>query len=277
MKIHVINGQPFQECMWSGTLITSRYGVPKQNGEREGCFKNAACAVSFYLKQLEEGRIDKKKFGKIAEAIYRDLNLATKQRELIKAPEIDPSKPDWTWVDACPWMEVQGLHVPAEDDFRNKRRKTKDPEPSQRFVHLYILESEAKPIDQIEHRSLTTDSPIDIESAKATYHCKMEMGTYKGRDFVIISLCDSTKPNELANSLFEQTDKFYGTCYLLSKKPLPGFGEKKKTGATKTTATGEESSKPLTKKNIVQFAEDIENFLVNVPEIEPAAKKIRTK
>src|ERR1700733_10504662 len=128
MKIELVDGKPYQVCQWSRSYLKHRYGIRKLNGIREGSFANAACAVAYFTDLFERQKIDKEKFVRICHCISQDLNLASKDKKLCRAPRIDPANPDWNFMKQMPWMDNPAAHISAEEDYEVKQKKRREKE-----------------------------------------------------------------------------------------------------------------------------------------------------
>jgi len=263
MKIVMVQGVPYQECMWSKTLMTSRYGVKKSNGDREGAFVNAACAFAYYTLQLKNSKIDAEKFKKICSNIIDDLNLVGKGRNLVAAPFINPANPDWKWMEKCPWMENNSLNILATDDYRMKQEKKnqklqKNPAAVSKKFYIYTITPKSNP-DGCEVSQGLFD--IKRKILLKTHMERIYFGTYRTREITIIeSNSNKNLENSLVNSMVQSIDQdeppFSGVCYIISKKELPLQKEEE----------GSESSEEKKKKNNVnpqrvKLNEEIEKII----------------
>lgn len=119
-KLTKVGDEWFQQCIWTGVMMKTRYGIPR-NGKRLGAFHDPCCALAWLESELKKGRIAKVKHDQLKTAILDDF----KPIAVAPAPELDPAKPDWNTYE---WPVKPDELVSVDQDLEtiaaNRRRHT---------------------------------------------------------------------------------------------------------------------------------------------------------
>lgn len=89
-RIVSFNGNKYFQCLHSGVLTLKCYALPTKDGRKNGgSFADAACALAWMSKQVDDKKMTEKKYhemlGKIKEELIPNYPAET---QLIEAPEM---------------------------------------------------------------------------------------------------------------------------------------------------------------------------------------------
>lgn len=261
-KIEKLNGQHYYRDQWSGTLMKTRYGIPREKGHAravtlKGTFKDPAAAVAWVDENTKNGNLNAEKSKKYFVAIHEDLDLSKLQAKnpklaLFPAPKINPENPDFSYQLENDYMmhpRSGYTHISVEEiglkESQAKREKKSD---SQKLFRFYTIdpsdEGEESPafLLSAEKNSaidLTGDFPVGVRRIIAT--------DYKGKPCILLSEEDSQQENNKIASMFKKHDiKTKGRCHLIIQKPLHDDGVEE--GKVTLSLTTPKSTSPKKKR-----------------------------
>lgn len=226
-KLVRIGDKYYQTCLWSGTMLESRYGIPKRRRDgsvsRSGSFADAACATSWVVANVESPQ----KQAKMLEDLALDLGVEVSQ--LMQAPpQLNPLNQNFDYRETVPWMYRPDLHVSLETDLRarklgseeRKERKRKGSEARRFLLYEFGENGEVRvEPDQLSVGEVKEFVPLPLSLRKLVYL------VHKGKDVLLLCEEGGKTDNVHLRTLFgEHAKGLVGNALALTKKPFHDDG-----------------------------------------------------
>lgn len=277
MPVHLqkVNDIVYQKCDWSGRLLRSAYGYPKQNG-REGRFADAACAVAYLTKKYtdnnnEDGLLE------VLNRIYTDLNLQNGEA-LKAAPELSPDNYDYSYRTSCPWMHRPSIYISADQDQEDhlklleSKRNTKNIIKDPLYVYAFSFDADKVPNLYELEREKIDGIVFDIKGQSSMKMIALPVSIpgknkqQKTKYVAALSFGSRANENKEFKKLIgpDNTTVYIGTIYVFTSSIFSHIKSIPNTKALieKTNAAEKADSKASRKKRGALILDaDLENFI----------------
>lgn len=264
-KIEKLNGKYYYRDQWSGTLMQTRYGIPREKGHQrgvtlKGTFKDPCAAVAWIKENSDNGNLDKEKGLRYMASIHVDCDLSEHQKrypemKLYAAPKVNPENPDFSYQLTHDFMmhpRSGYTHISVEENALklNQEKREKKVE-SQKLSRLYTIDpSENGAEEKVSSTPaflLSAEKNKSIELGAAITVRKIVSTEYKGKPCVLLSEEDTLEENDKVAFMFKKhgiTTK--GRCHVVIQKPLHDDGAEE--GQVTLSLAGSKAASPKKKR-----------------------------